>query len=218
MNPKDYTSPSRQYSRSVEIAEWHSQEGEQHFGALLTTYRKDAKLAVKDLAKLTKLSTLAVVKIENGTRLPTPKSVDALIRALNLSEGQASILKGCSKANLQFGSVIKQAREVCGLSMRDIAYNVGMSHSALQKIESGLIHPTISTVIRIADALQLDNASWERFLAFFLKRQPEGPILASVVLEIIRQAGIDSFIEKNDGDTYINVKLGSKVRVTLKVC
>ena len=189
----------------------------QHFGALLSKYRKQASIAVKDLAKRTKLSTLAVLKIENGTRMPTPKSVDALIGALNLNEHEAAMLKESSRAAHQFGAVIKEEREKRGLSMRDVANEVGLSHGALQKIESGLIHPTISTVLRIADSLHLEGAAWGQFLSYFMRDSDFGTIDELVVLEIIRQAGIEAAIEERGGQRIIGINLGAKERAAVSV-
>ena len=208
--------PSLQ-SRTSDSFEWPEQAGRQSFGTLISEYRKRAKLEVKDLARRTKLSTLAVAKIENGTRMATSKSVDALIRALALSEVEEAMLKESSKANQQFGTVIKMERERRGLSMRDIAYDVGLSHGALQKIEGGLIQPTISTVLRIADALKLDEWAWGQFLSYFMRESGPGSIKEQVILEIIRQAGIDAVIAKESNKLRINIKLGLKVRVALSV-
>jgi transcriptional regulator with XRE-family HTH domain len=213
----DHSNSISLHSRNSNSTEWPEYTGGQSFGTLISEYRKRAKLEVKDLARRTKLSTLAVVKIENGTRMPTSKSVDALIRALELSEVEEAMLKECSRANQQFGTVIKMERERRGLSMRDIAYDVGLSHGALQKIEGGLIQPTISTVLRIADALKLDEWTWGQFLSHFMKKSDYGTIEEQVVLEIIRQAGIDAVINTDFNKLRINLKLGLKVRVALSV-
>lgn len=202
---------------SVQFREQPPLSKGQHFGVLLSKYRKGASIAVKDLAKRTKLSTLAVLKIENGTRMPTPKSVDALIGALNLNERDAAMLKECSKATRQSGGVIKSEREKRGLSMRDVANDVGLSHGALQKIESGLIHPTICTVLRIADSLQLEGAAWGQFLSFFMRDLDLGTIEEVVVLEIIRQAGIEASIAERRGQRIIGINLGARVTVAVTV-
>jgi len=108
-------------------------------------------------------------------------------------------------------------REKHGLSMRDVANEVGLSHGALQKIESGLIHPTISTVLRIADSLHLEGAAWGQFLSYFMRDSDFGTIDELVVLEIIRQAGIEAAIEERGGQRIIGINLGAKERAAVSV-
>lgn len=52
------------------------------------------------------------------------------------------------------GRRIRALREAQGLSLRDLAERAGVSSGAVQKIESGAMSPTISTLMKIARGLR----------------------------------------------------------------
>ena len=56
----------------------------------------------------------------------------------------------------EFGRNLKKLRLEKGLSTRKFADEADIAHSAVQRLEAGLSNPTITTLIRIADALGVD--------------------------------------------------------------
>lgn len=61
-----------------------------------------------------------------------------------------------SKALKELGKNIKRLRIEKGLSTRQFAYEADIAHSAVARLESGLSNPTYTTLLKIAEALQVD--------------------------------------------------------------
>jgi len=56
----------------------------------------------------------------------------------------------------EFGKNLKKLRIERGLSTRKFADEADISHSSVGRLEAGLSNPTITTLIRIAEALEVD--------------------------------------------------------------
>ena len=56
----------------------------------------------------------------------------------------------------EFGKNLQKLREAKGLSTRQFAYEAEISHSSVGRLEAGLSNPTLTTLIKIADALKVD--------------------------------------------------------------
>lgn len=52
--------------------------------------------------------------------------------------------------------LLKQKREKSGLSMNAVAKRAGLSHSMISRVEHELRKPTLDTLFRISEALQID--------------------------------------------------------------
>lgn len=62
----------------------------------------------------------------------------------------------CEARQMEFAEVmsaLKAAREVAGLSLRDVEERTGINKSNLSLLENGKGNPTLETVRRIADAI-----------------------------------------------------------------
>jgi transcriptional regulator with XRE-family HTH domain len=51
---------------------------------------------------------------------------------------------------------LRRRRVLCKMSQRELAEAAGMTQSSISEIEAGIVNPTIDTVRRIADALDVD--------------------------------------------------------------
>jgi transcriptional regulator with XRE-family HTH domain len=72
----------------------------------------------------------------------------------------------CHNIAMSFGSLLKSAREAAGLSQRDLATLVGISHYHLSKIESESRRPPrMQTALDIVAALELTPNEGEDLLA-----------------------------------------------------
>lgn len=57
---------------------------------------------------------------------------------------------------MNIGKNIRNLRKSKGIKQKDIAKQAGISNSFLCDIEAGRNQPSISTLLRIADALEID--------------------------------------------------------------
>lgn len=55
------------------------------------------------------------------------------------------------------GDQIKHIRKEKGMTQKQVADACGMAASAIRKYESGVVHPKLATVSRIAEALEVDT-------------------------------------------------------------
>lgn len=58
----------------------------------------------------------------------------------------------------ELGSRIRTKRSATGMSLRTFGDMVGVHYNQLQRIESGQVNPSMSTLYRIADGLGVDVA------------------------------------------------------------
>ncbi len=56
-----------------------------------------------------------------------------------------------------FGRHFRKLREAKGIGMREFALQADMEYSQLSKIERGVTNPTLSTVIALAEALEISH-------------------------------------------------------------
>lgn len=55
-----------------------------------------------------------------------------------------------------FGQVIASRRVKCGMEQREFSRMAGVSNSHLRKIEAGETSPTLTTIVKLASALDTD--------------------------------------------------------------
>jgi len=51
---------------------------------------------------------------------------------------------------------LQELRKAKGLSTRDFADAANISHSSVGRLEAGLTNPTLTTLLKLADALKVD--------------------------------------------------------------
>ncbi len=56
----------------------------------------------------------------------------------------------------EFGKNLRKLREAKGLSTRQFAYEADISHSSVGRLEAGLSNPSLTTLLKIANALEID--------------------------------------------------------------
>lgn len=72
-------------------------------------------------------------------------------------EDMLSVLE--DEASLRTGRAVKQHREAAGFSLRMLAARSGISSSMISDIERGTKSPTVTTVVRLAQALGVSAAA-----------------------------------------------------------
>jgi len=61
-----------------------------------------------------------------------------------------------SKLEEQFGALVRHHRKRAGLSQAQLAERIDRQTNAVQRLESGEAAPTFDTVVRLAEALDVD--------------------------------------------------------------
>ena len=57
---------------------------------------------------------------------------------------------------IEFGKRLQKLREAKGLSTREFAYKADISHSSVGRLEAGQTNPSLTTLVKIAEALDVD--------------------------------------------------------------
>ena len=60
------------------------------------------------------------------------------------------------KLALEVGEQVRDARETAGLSQRELASRMGTSQAAIARLEAGGVGATLTTLQKVATALQLE--------------------------------------------------------------
>lgn len=66
------------------------------------------------------------------------------------------LLGRMTKLEEQFGALVRHFRKRAGLSQAQLAERIGRQPNAVQRLESGAATPTFDTVVRLAQALDID--------------------------------------------------------------
>lgn len=65
-------------------------------------------------------------------------------------------MKSFDEYKLRVGRAIHKRRTALGLSLRDFGLMAGVHYNQLNRIERGLANPSLETLYKIADALDID--------------------------------------------------------------
>lgn len=87
---------------------------------------------------------------------------------------------------MEFGEWVKRERNSLGLSLRELAKEVQISHSHLSNIENGVANPNLAFCIRFAKVLGISNEEVERYAGLRPVNYipPEPPTLSPIAREI----------------------------------
>ncbi len=61
-----------------------------------------------------------------------------------------------NKFLIDFGKRLQKLRIAKKLSTREFAYKADISHSSVGRLEAGETNPTLTTLVKLADALEID--------------------------------------------------------------
>lgn len=62
-----------------------------------------------------------------------------------------------------FGSHLKKIRIQCGMTQEELAFKADIAFSSVSRIESGKLNTSISTIVRIAQVLNIDKTELMKF-------------------------------------------------------
>jgi len=159
-------------------------------GNKIREFREERGLTLNELSKKAGLSISYLSEIERGSKKPSLKTIDKIAKALNVNKAQ--ILETDQlETSLTLGEKIRLVREDRGLTISELANRAGISVSYLSEIERDTVNPSIATLRRIAEELEVSVADLmgkEHSLGYKLKKLREDMGLTQAELAI--QAGV----------------------------
>jgi len=138
------------------------------FPARLGRARKAAGLSFASLAEASGLTSATVHALENGNNLPRIDTVEKLAHALNLSPCLLAFgLDAPQSADgralcAEFSLRLREARDACGLSMREAARRTETSPTLISSAEAGDTMPNLAKLEALAKGLGV-SACWLAF-------------------------------------------------------
>ena len=131
---------------------------DQPLGQIIRQAREMKGLTCRALSELSDISETQIYNIESGiTKQPYLDTIIRLTKALNLDSEK--LISKCNEINydLQVGSIIRQAREMQGLTCKKLSEISEVSTAQIYSIELCKTKcPRSSTLIKLTQALNLD--------------------------------------------------------------
>lgn len=60
------------------------------------------------------------------------------------------------KITKEFGNNLKNIRNSKSMSLRELASEAELEHAQIARIEQGIVNPTLTTIVLLAEALKVD--------------------------------------------------------------
>ena len=159
-------------------------------GNKIRELREERGLTLNELSKKAGLSISYLSEIERGSKKPSLKTIDKIAKALNVNKAQILETEQL-EISLTLGEKIRLIREERRLTISELANRSGISVSYLSEIERDTVNPSIATLRRIAEELEVSIADLmgkEHSLGYKLKKLREDMGLTQA--ELANQAGV----------------------------
>lgn len=126
-----------------------SQQATSRIGAKLRRLREQRGLTLNELSQRSGVSLAHISEIERGRSTASLKTLEKLAAALEVSTSY--LLQEDRGETL--GTKVRRLREKMGLTQKELADQIGISHSLIGQIETDRIQPSLATLSRLAEAL-----------------------------------------------------------------
>lgn len=143
----------------VDVSYFEEKDGElslkkaSRIGAKLRRLREQKGLTLHELSQRSGVSLAHISEIERGRSTASLKTLEKLALALEVSTSY--LLQEERRETL--GSKVRRLREKMGLTQKELADQVGISHSLIGQIETDRIQPSLATLSRLAEALGVSS-------------------------------------------------------------
>lgn len=143
-------------------------------GSIIRDFRQKRNLSLQDLSKRANISISYLSEIERGIKQPSLDTIDSIAKALNVSkEGFFSQETGKIPTTSSLGEKIYLLRQQQGFTLAQLAKKAGISATYLCQIEGSKVMPALSTLKKIAKALEVapeDLMISESFVGYKIKK------------------------------------------------
>ncbi|GAF24755.1 helix-turn-helix domain-containing protein [Neomoorella thermoacetica] len=147
-------------------------------GARLRRLREQKGITLSELSRRSGVSLAHISEIERSRSTASLKTLEKLAAVLEVST--SSLLRSGQQDSL--GAKLKRLREKIGLTQKELAQQVGISHSLIGQIETDRIQPSLATLSSLAEALGVSTC-------YFLMEDDEEDLYLDYRLEAdIREA------------------------------
>lgn len=124
-------------------------KNENNVGARLRRLREQKGITLSELSRRSGVSLAHISEIERSRSTASLKTLEKLAAVLEVTT--SSLLRAGQEDTL--GNRLKRLREKIGLTQKELAQQVGISHSLIGQIETDRIQPSLSTLSSLAEAL-----------------------------------------------------------------
>ncbi|NLW07604.1 MAG: helix-turn-helix domain-containing protein [Clostridia bacterium] len=126
-------------------------------GKRIRELREERGYSLQELAQKASVSVSYLSEIERGAKGPSLKTLQKISKALNYPQEQ--LLETGGERGIVLGEKLRILRERAGRDLSSLAEAAGISVSYLSEIERGHVYPAISTLKKIAAALEIPLSS-----------------------------------------------------------
>lgn len=127
-------------------------------GEKIRELREERGYSLADLARKAGISVSYLSEIERGTKKPSLKVIDKLARTMNINKSLIIDVEQ-GTAEISLGDKLRIMRENKGMSLTELASQVGLSVSYLSEIERNNVYPATATLRNIAEKLGVSVAT-----------------------------------------------------------
>lgn len=147
-------------------------------GAKLRQLRQQKGITLSQLSRQSGVSLAHISEIERGRGRASLKTLEKLAAVLDVPT--SSLLRSQKEDSL--GNKLRRLREKMGLTQKQLAEQVGISHSLIGQIETDRIQPSLSTLSSLAEALGVSTCY------FLMEEEEEGLYLDQALAADLREA------------------------------
>ncbi|WP_406676491.1 helix-turn-helix domain-containing protein [Moorella sp. ACPs] len=158
-------------------------------GARLRRLREQKGITLSELSRRSGVSLAHISEIERSRSTASLKTLEKLAAVLEVSP--SSLLRSSQEDTL--GNKLKRLREKMGLTQKELAQQVGISHSLIGQIETDRIQPSLATLSSLAEALGVSTCYFlmeedeeDLYLGYRLPADIREALRRPVLQEVVR--------------------------------
>jgi len=182
------------------FAEGNGTRAQNAVGARIRRLREQKGITLSELSRHSGVSLAHISEIERSRSTASLKTLEKLAAVLEVSP--SSLLRSSQEDTL--GNKLKRLREKMDLTQKELAQQVGISHSLIGQIETDRIKPSLATLSSLAGALGVS-------MCYFLMEEDEEELyldyrLAADIREALRRPVLQQVVRALAGWDEMEIK------------